>query len=778
MFRDDARDKLVAFTLCFGGLTAATGSPTGAAAISAVPALNDIVSRWRDRSDGDVRAVFKRLRRDIDRNWEKWSEIPSEADPGLKSRVIQSFEDVLPSCIPRKEDIVALKLDPEAVARFALERATKIQPDVYADANPKNREAHLARKFLLNLTSSAYWQLLEVPEFQTGLASLLWRELLTWQSRMEDKQDKQTAMLRELLARNAPGLPLDTAKAILLDFGHGEVPDDVAQIERLLRNAAAEYATFRERLQDLDNSGDLIVRDLSKEAEALVAEGQFDAADAKLIEAEHHGDLARAKIRANRGDLAKLRLRYREASEHYAEAARILPQEERQARWRYELLRAISLYDLGQDFGENAALEVAIQTFREDALPLAPRVEAHLDWAKTQNNLGAALQTLGERESGAARLEEAIVAYRAALEEYSRDRVPLDWAATQNNLGIALRSLGARESGTARLEEAVLAFRAALEERTRDRVPLDWATTQMNLGAALQTLGARESGTARLEEAVVAYRAALKERTRDRVPLDWAMTQNNLGIALQTLGERESGTARLEEAVVVYRAALEEFTRDRVPLDWATTQTNLGSALATLGGRESGTALLEEAVVAYRAALEERTRDRVPLNWASTQNNLGVALSVLGARESGTVRLEEAVVAYGAALEEWARDRVPLDWAATQNNLGNALSVLGARASGTARLEEAVVAYRAALEERTRDRVPLEWASTTGNQGAALRVLAERTQDLQMAQQALDQLQRAANGLRTGGHIPRTEEFEQKIPEAHALVEILFARLS
>jgi hypothetical protein len=70
-----------------------------------------------------------------------------------------------------------------------------------------------------------------------------------------------------------------------------------------------------------------------------------------------------------------------------------------------------------------------------------------------------------------------------------------------------------RWSGTARLEEAVAACRAALQERTRERVPLDWAMTQNNLGTALRTLGARESGTARLEEAVAAYRAALQEYT-------------------------------------------------------------------------------------------------------------------------------------------------------------------------------------------------------------------------------------------------------------------------
>src|SRR5262249_33354807 len=116
--------------------------------------------------------------------------------------------------------------------------------------------------------------------------------------------------------------------------------------------------------------------------------------------------------------------------------------------------------------------------------------------------------------------------------------------------------LGEREGGTARLEEAVAACRAALEEWARDRVPLDWARTQANLGNALANLGEREGGTAHLEEAVAAYRAALEEWTRDRVPLDWATAQNNLGNALQALGDRESGTAHLTEAIAAWEACL------------------------------------------------------------------------------------------------------------------------------------------------------------------------------------------------------------------------------
>ncbi|HEX2711738.1 MAG TPA: tetratricopeptide repeat protein, partial [Candidatus Acidoferrales bacterium] len=88
--------------------------------------------------------------------------------------------------------------------------------------------------------------------------------------------------------------------------------------------------------------------------------------------------------------------------------------------------------------------------------------------------------------------------------------VPLDWGAAQNNLGLALASLGKRESGTQHLQEAVEAYRAALEELTREQVPLDWGAAQNNLGLALESLGERESGTQHLQEAVAAFEQALR----------------------------------------------------------------------------------------------------------------------------------------------------------------------------------------------------------------------------------------------------------------------------
>ncbi len=87
---------------------------------------------------------------------------------------------------------------------------------------------------------------------------------------------------------------------------------------------------------------------------------------------------------------------------------------------------------------------VAAIALRRELLALASSDDER---GAARNNLGIALWTLGERESGTARLEEAVAAYRAALEEWTRERVPLHWAMTQNNLGNALRRSGSGRAG-------------------------------------------------------------------------------------------------------------------------------------------------------------------------------------------------------------------------------------------------------------------------------------------------------------------------------------------
>jgi hypothetical protein len=50
-------------------------------------------------------------------------------------------------------------------------------------------------------------------------------------------------------------------------------------------------------------------------------------------------------------------------------------------------------------------------------------------------------------EHGSQLLDQAVSAYRSALEVYTQDDLPQDWADTQNNLGNALSEPGTRSGG-------------------------------------------------------------------------------------------------------------------------------------------------------------------------------------------------------------------------------------------------------------------------------------------------------------------------------------------
>jgi tetratricopeptide (TPR) repeat protein len=384
---------------------------------------------------------------------------------------------------------------------------------------------------------------------------------------LSDAQKKLIARLEEELELNKR--QIRTALEIL---GENSIPP-----ERL----ASKLVEIAERFKMLQASSlaqpgdDAKIATLKADAQKAIEAGDLARAGSLLTEVRteqrrmrNRYAVGEAETSARLGDIALTRLRYVEAAQHFASAAAALPAEgaHHDKHIGYLQKEADALYRQGNEFGDNDALVITIARNRS-LLKLGPRERAPLDWAMTQSELGNALASLGERESGTARLNEAVAAYREALKESTRERVPLDWARIRNNLGNALRLLGEREGGTARFNEAVEVFREALKEYTRERVPIGWALIQNNLGTALSALGARESGAARLNEAVAAYREALKERTRQRVPLDWASTQNNLANALAELGKRKNSTAQLNEAAAAYREALKELTRSACRCD-------------------------------------------------------------------------------------------------------------------------------------------------------------------------------------------------------------------
>ena len=120
--------------------------------------------------------------------------------------------------------------------------------------------------------------------------------------------------------------------------------------------------------------------------------------------------------------------------------------------------------------GRAAAEKKAASCSKTPLLLIAPpsrsmtKTDLPQDWATTQNNLGNALAELGTRsagEEGRKLLEDAVAAYRSALEVLTKADLPQYWAMTQNNLGVALQNSGraaAEKKSRKLLEDAVAAL--------------------------------------------------------------------------------------------------------------------------------------------------------------------------------------------------------------------------------------------------------------------------------------------------------------------------------
>ena len=223
-----------------------------------------------------------------------------------------------------------------------------------------------------------------------------------------------------------------------------------------------------------------------------------------------------------------------------------------------------ALQDLGQ-------LEGAVTSYRR-AIKINPND------ADVCNNLGTALQDLR-------RLDEAVASYRRAL------ALNPDYAEAYNNLGIALQDLG-------QLDSALASYRRAL------KIKPDYAEAHCGLGLALKNIG-------KLDDAVDSYQRALE------IKPDYAEAYNNLGNALKDLWQ-------LDEAVVSYRQAL------TVKPDYAEAHNNLGSALQDLGQ-------FVGAMASHQQALE------IKPDYVEAHCGLGNVLLELG-------QLDGAVASYRQAL--------------------------------------------------------------------------------------------------------------------------------
>jgi tetratricopeptide (TPR) repeat protein len=220
---------------------------------------------------------------------------------------------------------------------------------------------------------------------------------------------------KKLIAKLEGDLDLNQRqiRAALEILGEKDIPP-----ERL----AAKLVEIAERFKELQSiasaqpGDDPKIAGLKADAQNAISAGELANADALLadVEKEQRRALDRVAVSAadtsaRRGDIALTRLRYGDAARHFANAAAVFPpgSAHEDKRIRYLTREASALYLQGFEFGDNEALNLAIDR-RKQLVDLTPRARVPLEWAKTQNSLGIALSSLGQRESGTAKLEAAV----------------------------------------------------------------------------------------------------------------------------------------------------------------------------------------------------------------------------------------------------------------------------------------------------------------------------------------------------------------------------------
>ncbi|MCA3453101.1 MAG: hypothetical protein INF45_02150 [Rhodobacter sp.] len=262
----------------------------------------------------DADAVLGKLTQTIGQDWQAWGQTASFADDRLRASVVASFETVIPRCTIPAASVVSARLNADAVADLVLAQAEVALPQVYADRNPRNVEAHHARMFLRDVTRRAYAALLAEPGYIDTIAPDLWRGVLDGIGRIEDTTGRieattqetaeqlrhlteMVAHLTRATAARASGITDDAliglARRIAADVA------DPATAFRELENAVEVAIRVQAEGRQGSNLGDFVDEVLRRVA-ALAAQNQYDTAaqeiDAALAQEQAESTARRIRL--------------------------------------------------------------------------------------------------------------------------------------------------------------------------------------------------------------------------------------------------------------------------------------------------------------------------------------------------------------------------------------------------------------------------------------------------------------------------------------------------
>jgi tetratricopeptide (TPR) repeat protein len=220
------------------------------------------------------------------------------------------------------------------------------------------------------------------------------------------------------------------------------------------------------------------------------------------------------------------------------------------------------------------AFDAALETDRDNHRS-AERLDIQLQLAKT-------LRRLGEQSSGdvsLSQLERCAQTYSQVLKFYPRHSDPDKWTSIQCSLADVLQTLAERGSQPEkRLEMAISAYHAALEELTRYKSASDWATTMKELGVAQMKHGELTSNITDLTFAVGSFKSALEVYARDPTSPEFTATQTCRGRALVEIGDHQTQAGQYSDAAVTFETAQVVFEQLKLTDEVESTRVKLSNA--------------------------------------------------------------------------------------------------------------------------------------------------------------------------------------------------------
>ncbi|NEP13815.1 MAG: tetratricopeptide repeat protein [Symploca sp. SIO2C1] len=219
---------------------------------------------------------------------------------------------------------------------------------------------------------------------------------------------------------------------------------------------------------------------------------------------------------------------------------------------------ALSTYDLQlEQLDSNSTLDQSQTAPKKGTLSL--------NWAMIQNNLGTAYWNLAQYEQPETFLNQAIVAYQAALKYRKPEVTPAACAATQNNLGTAYWHLADQlpdesEAKVEYLEQCITVYKSAIAlaqklQQATPAIPInfDLSITHKNLGLAHYQLATQPQFSLTKETKLAHLEAALQQhlQTIATTTAESDVYQNALNYIIKTIRAfyRESGITGQNEVL-------------------------------------------------------------------------------------------------------------------------------------------------------------------------------------------------------------------------------------